>query len=386
MKNKVVVTIETDECCAVSKKGKKSKIDVLHDMPEGMLCTQPAHANIDHDLTHIDDPRRRGMVAKISRMWVNGTHITYMLMPEPLLTDADLKKQHDVVDRAFKVWEGLPIGITFERVYNRANAMVRIGFIPGKGSWSYIGNMCLKVTKKVNTVNFGWPMYKTKRGFDTALHEIGHVLALTHEHQSPNNGIEWDRDKVYATFSKPPNSWSKGKIDRNILNKMTAPNHSTKWDKDSIMEYPFPAGMITKPAIYKTEPLRPEIGLSDKDIAKIKELYPKINTLPTLSVNEVARISDDEPASFGFYIDEKVVGDVTIEFIGRLDCVLILYKMSSAGVQFIEAKATRMGREELSFPTKLKCKLEKGVKYKLMGRSTKDSFSTHDAALYMRYC
>jgi len=54
-------------------------------------------------------------------------------------------------------------------------------------------------------MNFGEPLVGSPRGFDTALHEIGHTLGLKHEHQNPYAGIVWDEEEVYAYTAKPPN-------------------------------------------------------------------------------------------------------------------------------------------------------------------------------------
>ena len=388
MKSKITVTIESDKPIDVVNKEEGGVTinpmtpDVeLEEPVQGLCCSMPKMASAEPDLSHIDDHERRGMVAKISRLWVNGTHITYTLLPEPSLTTYALKRQHEAVREAFYKWKSLGIGLTFEEVKSRKKAMVRIGFVPGKGSWSYVGTMCLRIPKAKNTVNFGWNLYSSQQGHDTALHELGHVLGLTHEHQSPNNGIVWNKQKVYDTFSRPPNSWSKGKIDRNILNKLTSPSRSTKWDKNSIMEYPFPAGVIVSPKEYQYVPLTPTDGLSDKDIKMITDVYPAIQTLPTLDIDNASFISKDKASTFGFYINNDITGNVKIQFIGRLDCILILYAVDSDGTQRIVAKATRLGKDELSFPTVIKSRLESGVKYKLMGRSTAHQFSTHDAVV-----
>jgi hypothetical protein len=54
----------------------------LEEPVQGLCCSMPKMASAEPDLSHIDDHERRGMVAKISRLWVNGTHITYTLLPE----------------------------------------------------------------------------------------------------------------------------------------------------------------------------------------------------------------------------------------------------------------------------------------------------------------
>jgi hypothetical protein len=44
-------------------------------------------------------------------------------------------------------------------------------------------------------------------------------------------------------------------------------------------------------------------------------------------------------------INNDITGNVKIQFIGRLDCILILYAVDSDGTQRIVAKATRLGKK-----------------------------------------
>ena len=45
------------------------------------------------------------------------------------------------------------------------------------------------------------------------------------------------------------------------------------WDKDSIMHYQFAKGLIDVPEEYKTKPLIPKGGLSDRDIELVRKWY-----------------------------------------------------------------------------------------------------------------
>ena len=73
------------------------------------------------------------------------------------------------------------------------------------------------------------------------LHEFGHALGLIHEHQNPEQGINWDRDAVIADLSGPPNEWDLDTIEHNMFKKYDpAAVIATSTDKDSIMMYQIP--------------------------------------------------------------------------------------------------------------------------------------------------
>jgi hypothetical protein len=156
------------------------------------------------------------------------------------------------------------------------NAEIRISFVADPGSWSAIGRDCLiqqAFPKDQPTVNFGWLRDDTADGEyeRVVVHEFGHVLGCIHEHQSPTESLNWNKDAVYAAFSGPPNNWSKAEIDQNILDKYS-PNgiDATAFDMQSIMLYQFDASLFTPP---KATPLNTK--LSSHDEAFIETMYPK---------------------------------------------------------------------------------------------------------------
>ena len=103
------------------------------------------------------------------------------------------------------------------------------------------------------------------------MHEFGNALGCIHEHQQPNEHLQWNKEAVYAQFSGPPNNWSKADIDFNILEKYS-PNgiNATIFDMHSIMLYQFPAALflnhVGTPNNYH---------VSAKDKAFIAKMYPK---------------------------------------------------------------------------------------------------------------
>jgi serralysin len=151
---------------------------------------------------------------------------------------------------------------------------IRIAFIQGNGSWSYLGKMCRQIPEPKPTMNYGWltpssPEDELRR---VVLHEFGHALGLIHEHQNPKSGgIQWNVDAVIRDLSGPPNNWDKATIEENMFKKY-APSSvvATDIDPTSIMMYPIPLAWTLDgtSAGFNSE-------LSEKDETFIAENYPR---------------------------------------------------------------------------------------------------------------
>ncbi|NUB15495.1 hypothetical protein GAY28_24670 [Azospirillum brasilense] len=181
---------------------------------------------------------------------------------------------------------------------------IRIGFSE-RGYWSAIGTDSIKLlnayqpsmnfenlsmTYSEHSVTFSGVEYKIDNvvklanAYDkgTILHEFGHALALLHEHQNPKlacyEEIKWEGDgNVYDYMAKPPNGWSKDKVDRNIgLAKKYDPDaEGRKADPESIMRYPYPAQILkngVKSHCYKPDQSN-TLSKGDKEIVAF--IYPK---------------------------------------------------------------------------------------------------------------
>ena len=187
--------------------------------------------------------------------------------------DGTSTQQDGVVQKA-RIWEQYAyIKIDFVKT---TDEQVRISFNADPGSWSAVGTDALLkeyFPKYQPTMNYGWLTDDTD---DTeyervVVHEFGHALGCIHEHQSPNEHLEWNVDAVYKYFSGPPNYWPKEEIDHNILEKYS-PNGitATIFDQDSIMLYQFP-GFLFKDG--KGTPTNTHLSGMDKQL--IGQMYPK---------------------------------------------------------------------------------------------------------------
>ena len=202
-----------------------------------------------------------------SRTWPVGSALKCRFL------DGSPIQQSKVIHYA-KIWEQYAnIHIDFVTTKDEHE---RISFKADPGSWSAVGKDALTTTyfpKNKPTMNFGWLEDDTddKEYERVAVHEFGHALGCIHEHQQPNEHLQWNKEAVYAQFSGPPNNWSKADIDFNILEKYS-PNgiNATIFDMHSIMLYQFPA------ALFLNHVGTPDnYHVSAKDKAFIAKMYPK---------------------------------------------------------------------------------------------------------------
>jgi len=283
-----------------------------------IYCRQPVafptifEANVRSD--------RRKFILSTNKKWVNGTVIKYYF------TDG-AEVQRNVVRSAFQQWKNLGIGISFIEVNSREESIARISFTMNDGSWSYVGRDNLNISITERTMNFGWDLTADSYGMTTALHEIGHLIGLQHEHQSPFSGIEWNTEAVYNEFSGYPNNWSKEDIDFNILSKMPSNQvQGSYWDPKSIMQYEFNPGLVIKPKPYDEGIFPPGI-LSSSDIKGVKSFYPLLrgsNTPIQEHKSLVIKAKSGKQEDFEFI--PSITKKYTFQTVGELDTVMVLWE------------------------------------------------------------
>jgi len=85
------------------------------------------------------------------------------------------------------------------------------------------------------------PAYHAHRG--VVLHEFGHMLNLSHEHQSPRKDLTWNDAQIIADMARR-SDWSEDKTRGNIINRVKMADDlivSDHFDTVSVMSYSFPA-------------------------------------------------------------------------------------------------------------------------------------------------
>ena len=298
-------------------------------------------------------PMRSALIQLFSKKWVNGTVLRYYFFDEE--SDGEFvrlsngqrewrtyrgpEEQRDVVRRGFQVWKDVGIGLDFQEVDDRGEAEIRIGFMRGDGSWSYIGRDIIDLGLSVNerTMNFGWDLTRREEEVDTAIHEIGHTLGFPHEHQNPIAGIEWDEEAVYRALGRPPNNWSRQRTFYNILRKIDPDTvQGSSWDPDSIMHYPFPAGLILRPEEFRGG-IEPAEGLSDRDREWALSFYPSLEPdYPPLEIFAPEFLSITPGEQKNFAIEPPSTRDYTIQTFGMADTVMVLFERVAGELRYLD--------------------------------------------------
>ena len=313
----------------------KSKGDEYVAEKSGLIsghCNMPAmpRRELPPDLP----PMRERLIRLHDRKWANHTVLHYHFLDQPSIWRGS-EDDKDAVRRAFQEWKDVPIGLDFVEVFDANEAEIRIGFFhsqtaPDGGSWSVIGRDAVDlVTDPAHrTMNFGWALTDSY-GYDTALHEIGHALGFPHEHQNPKAGIVWDTEAVYDYYTGFPNFWTREETDWNVLRKLSlAEVDGSDWDPNSIMHYWVRPGLILEPPEFHDTGLFPESGLSESDIATVKQFYPAAEDshLPVLRPFESHQVRLEPGGQLDFVIRPEYSRTYRIQTFGGLDTVLVLFE------------------------------------------------------------
>lgn len=306
---------------------------------------------------------RQEIMLETEKYWANGTVLKYFFYTDPDKA-SDIDGEVDLVRKAFDAWKNIGIGINFKETAAINEAHLRIAFMRGKGSWSYIGRDCLGIPTADPTVNFGWNLLTDPRTVGVAIHEIGHAIGLPHEHQNPNAGIVWNEQAVINAFSRPPNSWDVATIRHNILDKYTSGQiEGSDWDPRSIMEYAFDKGLIQSPKPYDVEGIHPPGDhLSDIDIAWTRRFYPALTEadLQELRLGRSEALDLDHGEQCSFKFTPQCTRQYELRTFGECDAVIVVFEQKGAdGGEFLIGKDDS-GKEENAY---VKVRLEKGKTY-----------------------
>lgn len=285
-----------------------------------------------------NDPLRSAAIILGRAKWANNTVLHYCFF-KGSSRFAVPPAQAEAVRNAFATWKGVGIGLTFKEVTQLSEAEIRIGFSLADGrSASGVGREILTFPLNQPTTVYGWDL-TTPYGRGTALHELGHVLGMEHEHQNPFAGIKWHEEAVYDALAQPPNGWSREETFHNILAKLSPQQvQGSSWDPDSIMEYDFEPGLIDEPDRYDRDGLHPPGVLSAADREWALRWYPGDAPGPrTLKPFESIPVELAAGQQVDFVIKPTASRRYTVSTKGATDTVLVLFESVGGVPRYLTA-------------------------------------------------
>lgn len=269
-------------------------------------------------------------ISLIGKQWPNGS-----VLRIGFLGGSD--KQRDMVRSIAPEWTN-HANLHFEFV-DEPTANVRVSFDPNDGAWSYVGTDNQDIPLHAATLNLGW------QDEAVILHEFGHMIGLSHEHQNPEGGIQWNEQVVIKELAGPPNFWDEATVRHNVLDKYSVDQlHGTQFDSKSVMLYAFPAEWTLDG--FGTQE-NEKLSDLDEQFVQSAKMYPL--TAQT-SITQLA-VAESEAAAIGqageidrysFEVDRP--GTVTVQTLGTSDVVMVLYGPNSETARLAEDDDSGGGR------------------------------------------
>ena len=174
-------------------------------------------------------------IASTQDLWPQGSTLNISLFDMP-------EKAKEYIKKNINLWQPYT-NLKFNFI-NTNDGDIRIsGKDDGSGNWSAIGTQAklrplYEPTMHIDLVQTADMLNHSIR------HEFGHALGLLHEHQHPDNDIQWDKEKLYSEVEKLGHT--KQVTDENFITPPDPKTITTSgYDSKSVMHYKVPPEVTT---------------------------------------------------------------------------------------------------------------------------------------------
>ncbi|NVZ49262.1 peptidase M12A astacin [Pseudomonas sp. B6002] len=170
-------------------------------------------------------------IASTQYLWPQGSTLNISIFDMP-------EKAIEYIKKNINLWQPYT-NLKFNFINTRDGDIRISGKDDGSGNWSAIGTEAK--LKPLHEPTMHIDLLQTADMLNhTIRHEFGHALGLLHEHQHPDNEIQWDKEKLYEESGKLGHT--RQDTDENFLNPPDSKTTITStYDSRSVMHYKVPA-------------------------------------------------------------------------------------------------------------------------------------------------
>jgi hypothetical protein len=263
----------------------------------------------------------------------------------------------NLVETHAKEWADLT-GLTFKFLGPSDNVQsdVRVAFTPALGVGteefsSLIGTDARRANQFTPTVKLGFTprlLPDAKEVKRLILHELGHMLGLIHEHQSPKATFTFNRDALIREFAKL--GWTPQMVESNIIARFDPSQVvATEFDPNSIMLYAFDSR-------FASPPTHTNASISKIDGELIQRIYERPGGPPVPGTGGTTSPITDPgtPLTIGTPSDE--------EFYIPVNPLLFHFKVAQAGAYVMQTVSEQPWAMSLLGPNSPEKEIDKDEK------------------------
>lgn len=220
----------------------------------------PSNTDRTNDTETLSVDRKKRGVADTANIWPQHSTIKISFI-------GMTKEQEAFTKENINKWAP-HVNLKFEFT-DKPDGDIRIAVDSGSGpSWSDVGMAAKRTPLNEPTMLINFSMGEGTGTATVIQHEFGHALGLKHEHQHPDNELNFNHERVYQDHEK--GGRSRAATHNSVIRKYDRSKVTTSdYDQQSIMHYPF-----SRKYLNGGKEVYENVELSAGDIKFVRSLYP----------------------------------------------------------------------------------------------------------------